>query len=1053
MGSTNMHSQYRRGLFFSASSAGLVILAGFSIGNYISADVLGAWINAAMLLIVGTAILALRLGTKDPWVYRFVGVGVVIGLCWLAAIGPAHSLYFHLLLPPLMFFFLGHREGAVWSGVFLFGMSVVMMAPGLVGSLVYQTEQVLRFLASYLFVVLIVWSQEKLRERFDATLMAKSEQLQDEREQLKTALDKVHKAEVRLEQTVGELKDQSQVMETVLNSMGDGIVLCDAASHVILFNPCAERILGMGAKNISPAQWSETYGIHYPDSKKLMSSDDLPLARALRGESIDGFEVLIRNEKRPDGVNVQGSARPIRSDETNEITAGVVVFRDITKQKKTEAQLDRTMGELRDQSQLMETMFRSISDGVVVTDTEGNFLFVNPRAEEIVGLGRTEAPSDQWSETYGTYYPDGKTLFPSNELPLKRAMRGESVDDIELLIRNTERPEGASISVSARPLRDDAGTLKGGVIVFRDVTKLKATEVELKESVRSLQQQTQLTETVLNSISDGVVAADVEGEYLVFNSSARRIAGVEPETKLAQVPEEYGFLLPDRKTPFPPDQLPLRRAIGGESTDGIEVFIRHNGKPKGVHISVSGRPLRDKSDQTIGGVITFRDVTAIKEAESQLQHTAARLQTQTHAMETIFNSISDGVVAADAEGNFTIFNPSAERIVGIGSTDTGPDEWAGRYGIFFADRETPIPTEELPLVLAIHGKSCDEVEMFIRNPRVPDGVYISVSGRPLLDDSGRTEGGVIVFRDVTARMLADEALNQAFSQGRLEVVDTILHNIGNAINSVTIGVGTLREQVVQNPLLDRFDALAKAVEAHQDDWIPYLQTDQQGQQVLPFILALARDFAQAKEQREKTLHRVETRVAHIVDIIRTQRSFEGEAMTRKDVQLRKAIDDAVKLLQDSLAKRDIQVEIDCKDAPREIRIQESRFHQMLINLMKNSVEAIDDLAESNGLEAKPRIQIRSYVDEDFLVLEVVDNGIGIDKKISKVIFTAGYTTKKTGSGLGLHSTANFIIGSGGQIQPLSDGFGKGTTMRVKLRLSSVALKTDAPEEQSPSQSK
>ena len=227
-----------------------------------------------------------------------------------------------------------------------------------------------------------------------------------------------------------------------------------------------------------------------------------------------------------------------------------------------------------------------------------------------------------------------------------------------------------------------------------------------------------------------------------------------------------------------------------------------------------------ETNKVTAGVIVFRDITKAKEDEARLERTIAELRSQTHAMETIFNSISDGVVVADENGDFTIFNPSAERIVGIGSTETGPDEWTGRYGIFFPDRETPMPTEELPLVRAIQGEASDEIEMFIRNARVPQGVYISVSGRPLRDDSGMTKGGVIVFRDVTERMLAEEALAQAFAQGKLEIVDTILHNIGNAINSVTIGVGTIREQVTENELVLRLGALAKAVEAHRDDLDP-----------------------------------------------------------------------------------------------------------------------------------------------------------------------------------------------------------------------------------------
>ncbi len=707
--------------------------------------------------------------------------------------------------------------------------------------------------------------------------------------------------------------------------------------------------------------------------------------------------------------------------------------------RKTNAELRNALGELRNQAELLDTILKCVSDGVVVTDTDGKFLFVNPSAQQIVGMGPTDSSPARWSETYGTFYPDEKTLVPSEDLPLARAIRGEASDDVELFIRNASKPEGVYISVSGRPLMGDAGTVNGGVIVLRDITGIKKTEADQKRMIRSLQEQTRLMDAVFNSISDGVIAIDADWNPLVVNPSARRITGRPADAPLPPRPETDGFYRPDRETLFPLDELPLSRALNGEATDGVEVFIRNAEKPDGVYVSVSGRPLRDDSGAMSGGVIAFRDVTGIKETEKRLKDTADRLRMQTQAMETIFNNISDGVIAADVHGKFTIFNRSAERIVGIGATDTEPDQWGRRYGVFFADRTTPVPTKEIPLVRAIQGESLDEMEVFVRNPRNPDGVYISVSGRPLLDDSGVSQGGVVTFRDVTDRMIAEEALTQAFAQGKLEIVDTILHNVGNAINSVAIGVGTVHEQLTNAELLRRLTALAKAVEPHRDDWIPYLRTDPQGRKVRPFILALAEDFSRQNVQLLEVVDRVRDRVEHIVDIIRTQRSFESETMARKDVNLEKAISGAVRLLQESLARRGVQVDVDCGDAPKEIRIQESKFHQMLVNLIKNAMEAIDELAGSGGLQGPPRIRIRASVDEEFLVFEVSDNGIGIEERRSRIIFTAGYTTKKEGTGLGLHSTANFVIGSGGQIHALSDGLGKGSTMRVKLRLSSVTL--------------
>ena len=414
-----------------------------------------------------------------------------------------------------------------------------------------------------------------------------------------------------------------------------------------------------------------------------------------------------------------------------------------------------------------------------------------------------------------------------------------------------------------------------------------------------------------------------------------------------------------------------------------------------------------------------------------LKKTIDELQHEVQLMQAIFDSISDGVIVADEKGNLT-FNPSAERIVGV-RLDTLPDQWTEEYKIFYPDQVTRIPTEELPLARALRGEATDEMEMFIRTSGKPQGVYISASGRPITLP-GTARGGVIVFRDVTEGVQAEEALARAFAQGRLEVMDTILHNIGNAVNSVAIGIGTLKEQLVNNRLIQRLSALSEAVRAHPDDWCHYIQHDPQGQQVRPFLLALANDFVKQNQQFVRTVERVRSQTSHIVDIVRTQRGFDSKAMTCKDVNLRQAILGALRILHDSFASRGIRTHVNCGNAPEEIRVQEAQFNQMLVNLLKNSMEAIDELKQSGGLEGLPRIEVRAYARRDFLVLDVLDNGIGIAQKNLKAIFKAGYTTKPEGSGLGLHSAANFVTGSGGKIQPLSGGLGTGTTMRVMLRL-------------------
>ena len=230
-----------------------------------------------------------------------------------------------------------------------------------------------------------------------------------------------------------------------------------------------------------------------------------------------------------------------------------------------EVELKQTVQELQEQTQLMETIFASVSDGIVVTNEKGEFLFINPSAERIVGMGETDTTPDEWSKTYGTFYPDKVTPFPSEELPLVHAMQGKMTDGVDLFIRNQGNPEGVFINVSGRPLQDKQDRVSGGVIVFRDVTIIKNTEAELEQTVRELQDQTQLMDTIFNSISDGVVVADSEGRYFMFNEAVKRMTGQNMQpTEMKNLVKQVGFFLPDKKTPFPDEQLPIARVLRGE---------------------------------------------------------------------------------------------------------------------------------------------------------------------------------------------------------------------------------------------------------------------------------------------------------------------------------------------------------------------------------------------------------------------------------------------------------------------------------------------------------
>ncbi len=162
-----------------------------------------------------------------------------------------------------------------------------------------------------------------------------------------------------------------------------------------------------------------------------------------------------------------------------------------------------------------------------------------------------------------------------------------------------------------------------------------------------------------------------------------------------------------------------------------------------------------------GAAISHVETTGRRRAE---QGTAD----QHRLLQAMLESTADGVVVADMAGEFRLFNRAAREIAGVGIVKDDPAKWSENYGIFHPDRVTMMKLEELPLYRAIRGESTDKVRMFLKNPAIPGGRFIEISGRPWTTPEGERLGGVVGFTDVTAQVLAEEQ-----SSFQLQVLDAV----------------------------------------------------------------------------------------------------------------------------------------------------------------------------------------------------------------------------------------------------------------------------------------
>lgn len=175
-----------------------------------------------------------------------------------------------------------------------------------------------------------------------------------------------------------------------------------------------------------------------------------------------------------------------------------------------------------------------------------------------------------------------------------------------------------------------------------------------RPSGRALSLSSRLLRHIVDSVAEGVIVANLEGRLIFFNPAAERILSLGlVDVPLAEWSTVYGCFMPDMTTPFPPDELPLARSLRGEVVDDCEIFIRRNGGSGGKWISVNSRPVTDRQGRTMGGVVTFRDITPLKQYLDR-QSLLSKIAEET----------ADAVLVTDSTGNIEYVNSAFEQMTG-----------------------------------------------------------------------------------------------------------------------------------------------------------------------------------------------------------------------------------------------------------------------------------------------------------------------------------------------------------------------------------------------------
>jgi diguanylate cyclase (GGDEF)-like protein/PAS domain S-box-containing protein len=388
---------------------------------------------------------------------------------------------------------------------------------------------------------------------------------------------------------------------TIVAASWSGFVGADAEGRVVEWNASAERIFG----------WTRADALGRSLSELLVP----PSLRALHDTGMrrwhaTGEAAMLDRKLELPALTASGRQimveMTISSYEWRGKRCVGAFINDISERIRTRQQLE-------EKQELLDAVLESIDVGVVLCDAVGNLSLFNRAARAILGRDLKAIAPAEWARHYALCHADGRTPLAMDEVPLARALTGETVRDEAVVIARTDGPPH-TVLVSGRPLRSASGRPLGAVVAMKDVTEANASREQLETNERRLRAITENLPAMIGKLN-------AAGEFVFLNGYALKMYGKRADDLLgrhvssAYRPEDYAILVPW-----------IERVVAGE-----RVFFEYVSACDGraQHFQCCFVPQRTAGGQPDGFFAMAFDITERKTSELRLAESEERLRTIT----------------------------------------------------------------------------------------------------------------------------------------------------------------------------------------------------------------------------------------------------------------------------------------------------------------------------------------------------------------------------------------------------------------------------------------
>jgi PAS domain S-box-containing protein len=687
---------------------------------------------------------------------------------------------------------------------------------------------------------------------------------------------------------------------------------------------------------------------------------------------------------------------------------------------------------------LLRTLINNLPDCIYAKDAAGRKILANPADLKNLRC-QTEAEAIGKSD-FDLFPKDIAEQFWADD---QKVIQGQPVINREEYFLNDEG-EKRWLLTSKLPLRDPNGKIVGLMGIGRDITERKQAEEALRqahnelekrvaERTTELSQERRLLRTLIDNLPDGIYAKDTAGRKIMANPADLKVLGCQTEAE-AIGRSDFDLFPKDVAEKFWADD---QKVIQGELVINREEFVLDEQGRKSWLLT-SKLPLRDQDGKIVGLVGINRNITERKQAEEALRQSRDELEKRVTErttelsrerllLRTLIDNLPDCIYAKDTAGRKTMANPAdlknlrcqtEAEAIGKSDFDLFPKDIAEQ---FWADDQK-----------VIQGQPVINREEFFLDEK-GEKRWLLTSKLPLRDQTGKIVGLMGIGRDITARKQAEARLEEAHKQllevsrqaGMSEVATSVLHNVGNVLNSVNVSSSMISEKIRDSKVPN----IAKAVSlmrAHENDLAGFLANDPKGRQLLGYLSNLAAHLAQEQEEVLQEAGSLAKKIMHIKEIVAMQQNYAKSPGILESLSSVDLLEDAVRMNSGSMERHHVKVIREYAEVPP-ILVEKHKVLQILVNVIRNAKYACDH----SGREDK-QITLRIANGDNTVKISVTDNGVGIPGENMTRIFNLGFTTKKNGHGFGLHSGALAAKELGGKLVAFSEGPDRGARFTLEL---------------------